>query len=63
LILKGDYMDKLTKTEFKKMVLRDQAKKKEKERLRRRKADSDYMAHVVGVHDRIRAYKHEIKAR
>jgi len=56
-------MDKLTKTEFKKMVLRDQAKKKEKERLRRRKADSDYMAHVVGVHDRIRAYKHEIKAR
>lgn len=56
-------MDKLTKAEFKKMVLRDQAKKKEKERLRKRKADSDYIAHVVAVHDRIRAYKNEIRAR
>jgi hypothetical protein len=56
-------MDKLTKTEFKKMVLRDQAKKKEKERLIKRQTERDYMAHVVGVTDRIKAYKREIKAR
>jgi hypothetical protein len=56
-------MDKLTKAEFRKMFLRDQAKKKEKDLLRKRKAESDYMAHVIGVHDRIRAYKNQIKAR